>query len=76
MLSVKGIYDGERIKFAVEIKIIKPVRVIVTFLDETLQDENVFKDIYVSAENGAFSFLKEPQEEIYSDKNLVVKYKK
>ena len=77
MLSVNGIYDGEKISLFEKIKIGSPRRVIVTFLDETLNEENIIKEIYINAEkSAAFEFLKEPEEDIYSDKDLKVSYKK
>ncbi len=73
MLSIKAIYDGKQIKFLEKINISSPKNVIVTFLD----DENESSDIYKMAEEGgSFDFLKEPQEDIYTDKNLKTRYKK
>jgi hypothetical protein len=73
MLSIKAIYDGKQIKFLEKIYISSPKNVIVTFLD----DENELSDIYkLAEEGGSFDFLKEPQEDIYTDKNLKTRYKK
>jgi hypothetical protein len=73
MLSIKAIYDGKQIKFLEKINISSPKKVIVTFLD----DEDESSDIYkLAEEGGSFNFLKEPQEDIYTDKNLKTKYKK
>jgi hypothetical protein len=74
MLSIRGIYDGGKIKFLDNIKIEGPKDVIITFLDkeasEITQDE-----LYILAEkNGSLDFLKEPGEDIYTDKNLKRKY--
>jgi len=74
MLSIRGIYDGGKIKFLDNVKIEGPKDVIITFLDkessEITQDE-----LYILAEkNGSFDFLKEPGEDIYTDKNLKRKY--
>lgn len=75
MLSVKGIYDGEKIRLLDEVKIKTPQKVIVTFLEET--DDGIQKEIYTIAEkSGSFDFLKEPAEDIYTDQDLKVQYKK
>jgi hypothetical protein len=74
MLSVKGIYDGEKIQLLDEVKIKSPQKVIVTFLEET--DDEIQKEIYNAAgKSSSFEFLKEPAEDIYTDKDLIVKYK-
>ncbi len=76
MLSVKGTYDGKNIKLHENIHVTGPREVIVTFLDEDMPEITV-KDVYALAEkSGAFDFLKEPEEDIYSDNDLKVKYKK
>jgi hypothetical protein len=74
MLSVKGLYDGEKIKFLEKVGIDKPRKVIITFLDEDIETSS---EIYkLAEEGGAFDFLKEPEEDIYTDDKLKVKYKK
>jgi hypothetical protein len=74
MLSVKAIYDGEKINFLDEVKIKTPQKVIVTFLDEP--EDEIQKEIYKTAETGnSFDFLKEPAEDIYTDKDLKVTLK-
>jgi len=74
MLSIRGIYNGGKIKFLDNIKIEGPKDVIITFLDkETSEISN--DELYILAEkNGSFDFLKEPGEDIYTDKNLKRKY--
>lgn len=70
MLSIKGIYNGENIILLEKVNIKKTVSVIVTFLED---DSN--KDFYELADkNPSFNFLKEPQEDIYSEKDLKKKY--
>jgi hypothetical protein len=64
MLSLKAVYDGKEIKFKEEIKIDAPRNVIVTFLDEPGED----------MKGGPFTFLNNPDEDIYSDNDLKVKY--
>jgi len=76
MQSIRAIYDGETIRFLDKIEIKKPQKVIVTFLDEEVQ-EDLNKVIYKLADVGkSFDFLKEPEEDIYSDSDLKIKYKK
>jgi hypothetical protein len=67
MLSFKAIYDGKELKFKDKIKITTPHEVIVTFLDEP--DKNI-----CFVECGAFDFLNDPEQDIYSDDDLKVKY--
>lgn len=53
----------------------EPQEVIVTFLG-TDKDELLHKEIYKIAETGgSFDFLNAPEEDIYSDNDLKVKYK-
>ena len=76
MQSVHAIYDGETIRFVDKVEIKKPQKVIVTFLDEEV-NEDLNKVIYKLADAGnSFDFLKEPEEDIYSDSDLKIKYKK
>jgi hypothetical protein len=50
-----------------------PQEVIVTFLG---QPNDITREIYELAEEGkAFDFLNDPQEDIYTDNDLKVKYK-
>ena len=75
MLSVRGIFDGKAVKLLDEVKIDEPRKVIVTFLEDT--DEEIHKEIYAaSGKSGTFDFLKEPSEDIYTDNDLKIKYKK
>lgn len=70
MLSVKAIFDGKRITFLDKSKKVKPCKVIVTFLDEDLTAEELHE---LSEKNGSLDFLKD-EDEIYTDKDLKVKY--
>lgn len=73
MLSVKGIYDGGKICLIEEVKVKGPRKVIVTFVEES--EEVLQQAIYTVADKGTtFSFLKEPEEDIYTDKDLRVRY--
>jgi hypothetical protein len=74
MLSVKAIYDGKELKFKEKIKVNTPHEVIVTFLDEPGDDITSNAVQQMAMEGGALNFLNEPEEDIYSDKDLKVKY--
>lgn len=74
MLSIRAIYDGRKLTLLEKVAIKSPMQVIVTFLDET--DISPAELHYLSAKGGALDFLNEPKEDIYSDKDLKVKYPK
>jgi hypothetical protein len=75
MLSIKGIYDGKQLKLAEKIKIRSPKKVIVTFLD-AVEDELGSEELHQLAQKGgAFDFLNNKEEDIYTDKDLKVVYK-
>ena len=74
MLSVKAIYDGKHLKFLEKVKINSPKEVIVTFLDD---DEITSDEMhYLAEKGGSLDFLRNEGEDIYSDRDLKVKYKK
>ncbi|OQX79884.1 MAG: hypothetical protein B6D61_02810 [Bacteroidetes bacterium 4484_249] len=82
MVSVQGIYDGKYLKLFENIEVNSPKRIIITFLDEG-SIENISKDdidskyLHLIAEKGgAFDFLNNIEDDIYSDKDLKIKYKK
>lgn len=75
MISVKAIFDGKNIKLLEKVEIKKPGNVIVTFLDEDDSDIKNDEIIFVAEKGGSFDFLNDPSEDIYSDKNLKIKYK-
>ena len=75
MLSVKGTFDGKKLKLSRQLRIRKTRKVIVTFLDEE-EDELTGEELHMLTEKGgAFDFLKNKEEDIYTDKNLKVRYK-
>jgi hypothetical protein len=75
MLSVEGTYDGKQLKLAEKIKIRSPKKVIVTFLD-TVEDDLSSDELHLLAQKGgAFDFLNNEEEDVYTDKNLKVVYK-
>jgi hypothetical protein len=74
MLSVEGIYDGKHLKLAEKLKIRSPKKVIVTFLD-SIQCELSSEELHALAQKGgAFDFLNNEAEDVYSDKDLKVVY--
>jgi len=76
MKSVKGLFDGKEIKLLEDIEIEEPQEVIITFLGPT-DDEKFYKKLYKLAEKGgSFDFLNDPEEDIYSEKDLKVDYRK
>ena len=65
-----------KIKLLEKINISEPQEVIITFLG-TSKDESLHQEIYKIAEtSGSFDFLNAPEEDIYSDDGLKVKYRK
>ncbi len=74
MLSVKAIYDGKELKFAEKVQIDTPHAVIVTFLDEPGDDITSDAMQQIAMEGESFTFLQNPEEDIYSDNDLKVKY--
>lgn len=74
MLSIQGIYDGKKLKLFQHIEISSPKKVIITFLDN-IEDEISSNELhYLVEKGGAFEFLNREEEDIYSDKDLKVKY--
>lgn len=76
MLAVKAIYDGHDVKLPDSIHINKPQKVIITFLEsDDTEDEQITEDIaQLAAKSKSFDFLKDEEENIYSDADLQVKY--
>jgi hypothetical protein len=74
MLSVQGIYDGKVLRFLEKIKIHSPKKVIVTFLEDIDDDISSEELHQIASEGGAFYFLENEEEDIYTDADLKVKY--
>jgi hypothetical protein len=75
MLSVNAIYDGEKIRLLDEVDLKSPRRVIVTFLDDGVDDLPATELLKLSAASGALDFLNDPAEDVYTDADLKVRYK-
>jgi hypothetical protein len=72
MKSVKAIVQDEKIKFLDEVDTSDPKKVIVTFLED---DEITYEELHqIADKGGSFDFLEE-EEELYSDRDLKVKYR-
>lgn len=67
-------YDGKNVKLMDKLDRIKPGKVIVTFLDEKDTEINNNEILIVAEKGGSFDFLNDPEEDIYTDKDLKVKY--
>ncbi|MBU4445748.1 hypothetical protein KJ656_11805 [bacterium] len=74
MLSVKAIYDGKKLKLLDKVKVTKPHKVIITFLEDD-SDINPQLIYNTAEEGGAYDFLKEPEEDIYTDDDLKKRYR-
>ncbi|PIU54917.1 MAG: hypothetical protein COS88_06165 [Chloroflexi bacterium CG07_land_8_20_14_0_80_51_10] len=76
MIAVRGLFDGKEIKLLEKVDVREPQEVMITFLG-IKEDEALYQGIYKLAEaGGSFDFLNAPDEDIYSDDDLKVKYRK
>lgn len=79
MLAVRAVFDGSQIRLLEKAPIDHPRKAIVTFLDEEPDSDeldNILVKIRTLAEKGgSFDFLNDPEEDIYSDDDLAVKYR-
>ncbi len=64
MLSIKGIYDGERIRLLEKLPGKKKYKVVITFLEE-LEDDDEIRAF--TSQSEAFSFWDDEREDIYQD---------
>jgi hypothetical protein len=64
MLSVKGIYDGEKVKLLEEPEHHLPCKVIITFIEDDKDTDN-FRQY--TADEHAFDFWKAEEEDVYQD---------
>jgi len=76
MIAARGLFDGKNIKLLEKVDVKEPQEVIITFLG-TIEDKALYRGIYSLAETGgSFDFLNAPEEDIYSNDDLKVKYRK
>jgi len=64
MRSVKGIYDGEKIQLLEKPEQQKPCKVIVTFIEDDIDTENLRQH---PADEDAFDFWRVEEEDLYQD---------
>lgn len=77
MIAVRAIYNGSQVKYFENISVTRQTPIMVTFLE----DEPLLGDYEISGseirhlaeKGGAFDFLNDPEEDIYSDNDLVVR---
>jgi len=74
MLSIQGTYDGKELKTFDVIQIKSPKKVIITFLEDISDDITTDELTLIAQEGGAFDFLNNEEENIYTDKDLKVKH--
>jgi len=74
MQSFQGIYDGKKLKIFENIKIDSPKKVIITFLEAPTEDITSEELHNIANEGGAFDYLYNKEEDIYTDSDLKVKY--
>lgn len=75
MISVQGIYDGKKLRLFEDVKVRTPQKVIITFLDITEHDLTSQELHYLANKGGAFDFLDNKNDDIYTDNDLKVRYK-
>ena len=73
LLSVEAVYDGDKIKMPA-IKMHKPCKVIITFLEVLSQSEDEYIFDMLLTSDPAFDFLKSEQEDIYTDNDLMERF--
>ena len=75
IIGIRDLFDGRKIKLLENVAVKEPQEVIITFLGDN-EDEALCRGIYRLAERGgSFNFLNAPEEDIYSDDDLKVRYK-
>lgn len=80
MERVRAQFDGEKVILLEAVQYTTPVEVVVVFPDEPIamvsEPEITGRSIAaLMEENGSLDFLNDPEEDIYSDEDLKVKYK-
>lgn len=64
MRSIKGVFDGEKVQLLEKVEQQKPCKVIVTFVDDESDIENLRS---YPADEAAFEFWKVEEEDIYQE---------
>ncbi|MEP7169113.1 MAG: hypothetical protein ABI855_07045 [Bacteroidota bacterium] len=68
MLAVKGIYDGKNVQLLENVNTRKSFKVIVTFIEEVSEKEDIKNLRKYSEQTSGFEFWEDPKEDIYQDK--------
>ncbi len=76
MLSIRALYDGKKFTLIDKIDINAPQKVIITFLEENYDDVSTDELAQLAAGSKSFDFLKNKMENIYTDDDLKIKYKR
>jgi hypothetical protein len=77
MLTVKAKFDGKHLTLAENVEVTREEEVIVVFLNRNNLSESEVSGNQIQSmvmDSGSLSFLKLDQEDVYSDKDLKVKY--
>ncbi len=65
MLAVNGIYDGKNIRLTEKVTEKKKYRVVVTFIEELEQTDDVLRDF--SSQTKGLEFWEDEREDVYQD---------
>ena len=77
MLTVKAKFDGKHLMLSEKVEVTREEEVIVVFLNRRNHSESEVSGIHIQSlitDSGSLSFLNSDQEDVYSDKDLKVKY--
>jgi hypothetical protein len=72
-LSIQGTYDGNVLKIPDDVQIKSPKKVIITFLEDSGEDLTTSDLHLIVQQGGAFHFLENEEEDIYTDDDLKIK---
>ncbi len=76
MRSVRAIYDGKTVQLLERVEASGPVKVIVTFLDDEDDGPTGLEIAHLASASGAFDFLNDPAEDVYTLDDLKVRFDK
>jgi len=74
MQPIPAYFDGKRIILEKKIKLRKNARLLVTLVEEETDDLPASELAKLADKAGAFDFLNDPEEDIYTDEDLKVRY--
>jgi len=67
MLAVKGIFDGQKVHLLEKVTETKKFKVVVTFIEEVADGEDISVIREYAADEPAFSFWQDSGENLYQD---------